>query len=141
MKLTTRGNYAISALIELTKDNLNSCRSLKSIADDLALSENYLRQLFMELRKAHIVKSIRGVGGGYQLAKNHSEITVLEIVEAVEGKVNIIHCLDTEDDDTCNRIGVCTTRKVWYSLNSSIVEGLKQLTLKQLIEEYQYEKE
>jgi len=139
MKLTTRGNYAISALIELAKDDGNKCRSLKSIADALMLSENYLRQLFMELRKAGIVKSSRGVGGGYQLAKNSSVITILDVVESVEGKLNIVHCLEDNKVENCQRIDICTTHKVWYSLNLSIADGLRQLTLKQLIEEYEKE--
>lgn len=141
MKLTTRGNYAISALIELARSGKPKHMSLSQIAGELALSENYLRQLFMELRKAGIVDSIRGVGGGYYIARDCSLITALDIVEAVEGKVNIVPCVATEDLEVCERIGICSVRDVWQLLNKNVEDGLIALTLKDLVSEYDQTKE
>lgn len=135
MKLTTRGNYAICSLLELVKDDTGKHKSLNSIALDLDLSENYLRQLFMELKHNGIVKSVRGVGGGYYLARDIDEISILEVIEAVEGKVNIVPCLGQESE-VCPKEKVCSTRTVWDTLNSNIVEDLGNMTLKSLITEF-----
>lgn len=141
MKLTTRGNYAISALIELAINSKDKHMSLSQISGSLDISENYLRQLFMELRKAGIVDSIRGVGGGYFIAKNFSEITVLSIVVAVEGEISIVPCLARDDIEVCSRLDECSARNVWQMLNTNIENNLTVLTLKDLVNEYDKTKE
>ncbi len=140
MKLTTRGNYAISALMELVATKEQHI-SLKQIAGDLDLSENYLRQLFMELRKAGIVTSVRGVGGGYFLAKDLESISVLDIITAVEGEINVVPCLDEESEDNCLRTDQCLARNVWKKLNDNVVNQLESLSLSDLVSEFDLEKE
>ncbi len=140
MKLTTKGNYAISALMELVPSEKQHI-SLKQIAGDLNLSENYLRQLFMELRKAEIVKSVRGVGGGYFLAKDLDSITVLDIIIAVEGEINVVPCLDDEKPDSCDRRDNCLARNVWKKLNDNVINQLESLSLSDLVSEFDIIKE
>jgi Rrf2 family protein len=141
MKLTTKGNYAISALMELVKVSNKQHMSLKVIADRLDLSENYLRQLFMQLRKAGIVESVRGVGGGYFLAKPLDEITVLDVIVAVEGDINVVPCLGEEKGMDCQRMDSCSARNVWMKLNNHVMSNLESLSLANLISEFDLESE
>lgn len=141
MKLTTKGNYAISALMELVKENNRQHMSLKVIADRLDLSENYLRQLFMQLRKAGIVQSVRGVGGGYFLAKSLDDVSVLDVIVAVEGEINVVPCLGEEKGADCERMDICSARNVWMKLNNHVMSNLESLSLANLISEFDLESE
>lgn len=136
MKLTTKGNYAISAILDLGINSQGGHISLREIASRLDLSENYLRQLFMDMRKAGLIDSVRGVGGGYFLSVHPEQISILAIIEAVEGNIVIVKCLDGECEDECDRISQCSTRTTWERLNESIRTKLKNLTLQELIDEY-----
>jgi len=136
MKLTTKGNYAISAILDLSINSNGGHISLKEIASRLDLSENYLRQLFMDMRKVGLIDSVRGVGGGYFLNIHPEQISVLQIIEAVEGDIIIVKCLEGECEDECDRIAQCSTRTIWGRLNESIRTKLKNLTLQELIDEY-----
>jgi len=140
MKLTTKGNYALSALLDLTVHTEDKHISLREISERLDLSENYLRQLFMEMKHSGLVDSIRGVGGGYFLAKRPEEIKILDIIEAVEGKICVVPCLDGECQAICPRYEYCSARNVWDSMNISIKEGLATITLRTLTDEYYREK-
>jgi Rrf2 family iron-sulfur cluster assembly transcriptional regulator len=136
MKLTTRGNYAIAAMLYLAVNEEKKHIALREIATQLDLSENYLRQLFMELRQQNLVCSLRGVGGGYYLSLDPLDISVLSIVEAVEGQVFVVPCLDDECSDECNRQQKCSARIIWDKLNVSIKDKLSKLSLQELINEY-----
>lgn len=135
MKLTTKGNYAIAAMLDLAIHSKGGHISLREIASRLDLSENYLRQLFMDMRKVGLIDSIRGVGGGYFLSVHPEQISILEIIEAVEGEIFIVKCLD-ESHEECDRLSQCSTRTIWDRLNESIRVKLKNLTLQKLIDEY-----
>lgn len=136
MKLTTKGNYAISAILDLAINSKGEHISLSQIAARLDLSENYLRQLFMDMRKAGLIDSVRGVAGGYFLSIHPEQISILNIIEAVEGDIYIVKCLDSECIDECDRIAQCSTRTIWERLNESIRSKLEVLTLQELIDEY-----
>jgi len=139
MKLTTKGNYAIASLLDLAVHSNGGHINLHEIAERLALSENYLRQLFMELRKKGIVDSVRGVGGGYYLAQEPSFIKILDVIEAVEGDIYVVPCLDDECDEGCYRETICGVKPLWAVLNESVREKLSSLTLQELIDEYYME--
>lgn len=136
MKLTTKGNYAIAAMLDLAINSKERHISLSAIAGRLDLSENYLRQLFMDMRKKGLIDSVRGVGGGYLLNVHPNQISILDIIEAVEGDIFIVKCLDSECVEECDRISQCSTRTIWGRLNESIRTKLKNLTLQELIDEY-----
>lgn len=141
MKLTTKGNYAIAAILDLAINSKKGHISLKEIANRLELSENYLRQLFMELRKKEIVDSVRGVGGGYFLSHHPSEISLLDIIEAVEGEVFIVPCLDEECNEDCVRSSECIAKDLWAKLNDSVKEKMSNYTLEELMNEYEEKEE
>lgn len=136
MKLTTRGNYAIASMLDLALNSGLSPIPLKAVASRLDLSENYLRQLFMELNHREFISSYRGVGGGYMLNVDPKDISLLDIIQAVEGTIFVVPCLDEECKNICNRKDSCSAKTIWELLNRSVKEGLKQLTLDVLVEEY-----
>lgn len=136
MKLTTRGNYAIGAVLDMAMNLERTHISLKEIATRLDISENYLRQLCMQLSRRGIIKSIRGVSGGYYIAKSLADINLLDIVEAVEGDIYVVHCLDMEDEKICDRAIDCKAKPIWELLNKSIRNCLVELTIEKLLNEF-----
>lgn len=136
MKLTTRGNYAISAILDIALHQKDAPISLKEISKRQDISENYLRQLFMQLSQREIVKSVRGVLGGYLIERRFDQISLLDIVQAVEGDISIVPCLEENCDVPCHRSVECRTKPIWSMLNSSIKHCLEVITLQELIEMY-----
>lgn len=108
MKISTKGIYALEAMIELATRE-EACVSIREIADARNCSVKYLEQIFKQLRKAELLQSIRGKDGGYQLSKKPAEITAKDIILAVEEKLDPVVCLS----HTCMRSGICKTQPVW----------------------------
>lgn len=104
---------------------------LKDIARSQEISEKYLSQLIIPLRSSGLVQGNRGAHGGYRLAKPPSEITVLEIVQILEGNLSIVEC--TRDPDVCPRAERCVTRALWADLRNSIDASLREVTLEDLL--------
>jgi len=100
--------------------------SLRFIAEREDISEQYLEQIFMDLKKAGLVTGIRGAGGGYILAKSPTEMTSGDIVRAVEGPIKIVDC---EHNGICERVHVCVTRELWSRVSASMSEVLDATTL------------
>ena len=130
MKLSTRGKYALYAMVYLAQKADEGPQPLRAIAQ-LDLPEQYLEQLLGSLRKAGLVTTVRGAQGGYQLAKAPDEITVGHIIDAMEGLLNLSECAT---DGVCPRGGDCPTRKVWEYLTNSINDLLYSITLKSMLE-------
>lgn len=107
--------------------------TLKDISEEEGISLSYLEQLFLKLRKGRIVKSVRGPGGGYVLAKSPSLISVGEVIAVVEEPLNPVACLD--DGADCDRAKRCTTQKVWKCLAEKIAEFLNSVTIEHLSHE------
>ena len=101
MKLSTKGRYGLRALIDLALYSENEAASIASISARQQISESYLEQLIAKLRKAGLVKSVRGAGGGYMLAKPASEISVGDILRALEGNLDAVNCPGLEEDGFC----------------------------------------
>lgn len=138
MKISTKGRYSVTALYELALRYGEGATSLKAISQKQGISESYLEQLMGSLRKAGLVKSIRGAQGGYMLAKPPCSITVGEIITALEGPIALVNCLlDDADKDNqyCDRAGSCVTRGVWAKVCDSITKVLESITLKDLCED------
>jgi len=104
---------------------------LRDIAKREEISEKYLGQLIIPLRSAGLISSKRGAEGGYQLARPPESITVLEIVEALEGKIIIVDCL--RDEALCQRASSCAAREVWKKLQEAIVRALGGITLAEVV--------
>ncbi len=133
MRLTTRGRYAVTALLDLAlqNDSNNTAVSLSDIAKRQDISISYLEQLFSKLRKNGLVISTRGASGGYHLAKPLDEISVMSIILAVDETVDAMAC---EGRGNCQGGAMCLTHELWENLSSYIENYLSNVTLAQLID-------
>ena len=134
MKISTKGIYALEAMIELASRN-TACVSIRDIADARNCSVKYLEQIFKQLKKAQLLISIRGKDGGYQIAKDPEEITAKDIILAVEEKLDPVVCLS----HTCTRSGICRTQPVRMGMQEQIYKVLESKTLKYLTDIYRNE--
>lgn len=133
MRLTTKGQYAVRAMVNLAAHGSESPVTLKDISADEDISLSYLEQLFVKLRKGNVVRSIRGPGGGYVLARSPREISVGEVITVVEEPLNPVSCLD--EGQGCERAARCSTQKVWKGLGEKIQEFLGSISLEDLSDE------
>ncbi len=135
MKISTKGRYGLRALIDLAKYSEIDPVSINSIATRQGISERYLEQLMTLLKKAGLIKSIRGAGGGYVLAKGMEDISVGDVLRALEGDLNPVECPAYSSEDSCEAAGGCVTKYVWQRINDSINQTVNEISLKQLVEE------
>ncbi len=135
MKISTKGRYGLRALIDLAQYSEIEPVSINSIATRQGISERYLEQLMTLMKKAGLIKSIRGAGGGYVLAREISEISVGDVLRALEGDLNPVECPAYNEDDSCEAAGGCVTKYVWQRINDSINQTVNEISLKQLVEE------
>lgn len=135
MKLSTKGRYGLRALIDLALYSENETVSIASISARQNISESYLEQLIAKLRKAGLVTSVRGAGGGYKLAKPASEISVGDILRALEGSLDAVKCPGLEEKNSCDGSEFCVTKYVWQKINDSINRTVDEIKLEQLVEE------
>ncbi len=130
MRLSTRGQYAVRAIVTLACHANDKPVSLRDISKEEGISLSYLEQLFVKLRKGRIVKSVRGPGGGYVLARPMAAISVGEVIAVVEEPLNPVACLDAEG--SCERAERCITQRVWKGLAEKIAEFLNSVTIERL---------
>jgi Rrf2 family iron-sulfur cluster assembly transcriptional regulator len=133
MKITTRGRYAVMALVSLSAASRGNPISLKDIARQEEIPEAYLQQLFSRLRRRNLVKSIRGPGGGFLLARHPSRITIGEIIRSAEGRDDTIGC--RRSGRKCGRIERCKTQGMWDALESRMEEFLDSISIEDLFQE------
>lgn len=135
MKISTKGRYGLRALIDLAVHSTENHVSLVSIAERQKISLNYLEQVFASLRKAGIVKSIKGSQGGYVLADSPDKITVAQILKILEGEFNIID-ETTYDDEAIDYIQKAVKSLLWDKINEQVSYYLYNTTLETLAGEY-----
>ena len=135
MKLSTKGRYGLRALIDLAVYSGQEAVSIQSIAKRQNISDRYLEQLMGKLRRAGLVVSIRGAGGGYRLARPAGEISVGEVLRALEGNLDAVTCPGTEEGPGCEDADLCVTRYVWKRINYSITQAVDTIMIEQLVEE------
>ncbi|GBE38168.1 HTH-type transcriptional regulator IscR [bacterium BMS3Bbin08] len=134
LRLSTKGEYGVRAMFELAKDYRKGPLSIKEIATRQGVSVAYLEQLLNKLRKASLIKSRRGPGGGYVLDKKPAEISLGKIMNALEGPVAITQCLDPSAKG-CSRVKGCVSRLLWKSLGEKIEHFLETISLNDLLKE------
>lgn len=129
MRLTTKGRYAVTAMLDLAMNAESGPISLADISKRQEISLSYLEQLFARLRRAGLVGSVRGPGGGYLLAMAPTEITVARVIQAVNESVDSTRCGGLSD---CQQGDTCLTHHLWCELSEHIHDFLEQVTLGQL---------
>lgn len=132
MQLSTKGRYAVMAIVEVAKQGDGAPLSLGEISQRLELSLAYLEQLFMKLRRHGLVRSVRGPGGGYVLARRASAINIGEIMDAVDELVAMTRC-GGEDSPGCVGEQRCTTHYLWVALGAHIEHFLTEVTLEEVL--------
>ncbi len=132
MRLTTKGRFAVTAMIDLALRQNNGPVTLAAISQRQQISLSYLEQLFGKLRRHELVESTRGPGGGYTLGRKAGEITVADIIVSVDEPIDATQCGGKEN---CNDGGRCMTHELWAALNQRMVEFLDSITLQKLVED------
>ena len=135
MKISTRGEYGLRAILDIALHYKQGPITLKSVAERQGISEPYLEQLISGLKKAGLVSSIRGSQGGYELAREPSQIKIGDIIRVLEGPIAPVDCLlEDLDEKGCCNIQKCATRLLWQKLRDSMIEVLDSTTLMDLVE-------
>lgn len=140
MKFSTRGHYGLRAMVALAQAQGQGPLALAEIARAEGLSLGYLEQLMATLRRAGLVEATRGTHGGYRLAAEPDEVTVGDVLRALEGPVAPVECAsEVLGPAVCEREGACPTRRLWERMRDSIVQVLDSTTLADLCREGQLE--
>lgn len=138
MKISTKGRYALEAVVDLALHSENQLESLKNVSQRLGKSKNYLEQLFVQLRKSGVVESVRGAQGGYRLAKKPEDILVGDVVRPVEGSLKPVRCLEeSEACNSCEIEPICPTLPVWKKMGDEISRVMDQTTIQDLLNCYE----
>jgi len=130
MKLSTKSRYATRLMVNLAWNFQQGPVQLNDISRKEEISEKYLSQIVITLRGAGLIRSLRGAHGGYLLAREPNKISLKEIVEVMEGGLDIVDCLD--DEKNCGRSGICITRNVWNKVSQAIKTTLDEISLEEL---------
>jgi Rrf2 family iron-sulfur cluster assembly transcriptional regulator len=133
VKITTRGRYAVMALVSLASASRGNPVPIQAIARQESIPEPYLQQLFLRLKRKNLVKSVRGPGGGFLLARHPSSITVGEVIRTAEGKAERVGC--RKSGRRCGMIDRCRTQGMWDALESRMEEFLDSMSLEDLYED------
>ena len=134
MKLSTRGRYGIHAMYDLALHANGGPQSIKSIAEREGIPEAYLEQLIAVLKREGLVASTRGAQGGYTLKRAPEEITVGDVLRALEGKLSLVECLDEEE--SCGKSCACPSRIVWMKVRDGLGAIVDGITLMDMVDDY-----
>jgi len=137
MRISTRGRYALRAMVDLAQHGHHSPVSRQDISERQELSADYVAQLFRHLQSAGLVEGVKGPGGGYRLVRGPSLIRAGDVVRAVEGPVAVVHCtLPCPDEGpACRRVDRCVTHLLWKRVSEAVTEVLDSVTLKDLADQ------
>jgi Rrf2 family protein len=131
MNLSTRGRYGTRLVLELSKQYGKGPLSVSQISKSQSIPEKYLEQLIIPLKRAQLIKSVRGPKGGHMLAEPPEKISVWDIVRLLEAKFSFVDCLN--DPDACKHAGDCPVRPVWGKAYQAMINVFKETTLEDLI--------
>jgi Rrf2 family protein len=134
IKVSTKGRYGTRLMLNLARhyNSGNKAVILRNIAEEEQISIRYLEQIIISLKIYRLVKSIRGAGGGYTLARKPSEITVCQILEALEGSCGLVDCV--EDSTFCDRLPLCAAYEVWKEASHILKDYFQRVTLQHVLE-------
>ncbi len=132
MRLSTRARYGLRAMLEIAMSNGESPVMMRSISENQGISRKYLHAILTTLKSAGLVRSVRGVRGGYTLSRSPSRIQVSEVIRVLEGSLSVVDCV--QENGLCARSETCVTRDVWLDVNRAIEGVLGNLTLEDLVQ-------
>ena len=132
MRLTTKGRYAVTAMLDLALHAKEKPITLADISQRQGISLSYLEQLFSRMRKQELVASARGPGGGYRLSRDAFDINIAQVISAVDEKVSVTRC---EGRGDCHNGGPCLTHELWCNLSDKIYDFLNGISLGDLVEQ------
>jgi len=134
IRLSTKGRYGARLMLNLAQHYNNGEESviLKNVSDEEEISIRYLEQIIIPLKISRLVKSIRGAGGGYTLARDPSEIKLSEVLHALEGSCCLVECV--EDSDFCQRMPTCPTYEVWKEASNLLKNYFDSITIQDLVD-------
>lgn len=130
MRLTTKGRFAVTAMLDLAIHSPHGAVKLNAISERQQISLSYLEQLFSKLRRANLVESIRGPGGGYILAGSADQINIAQIIAAAEDSLDATQCSSKAN---CHNGTPCLTHQLWEDLNHTINDYLSGITLQSVL--------
>lgn len=133
MRISTKARYSLRGLLDLALHFESDPIQIHEIARRQGISERYLENLFTKLRSNGILTSIKGKGGGFMLAKKPEDIDIYSVFNAVEEDMALVACVETTDN--CTKSTSCVTRNLWKKISDEMMTTLKNLSLKELIEE------
>jgi Rrf2 family transcriptional regulator, cysteine metabolism repressor len=131
MKISTKIRYGARAMLQLASHYGQGPMELKMIAKKEAISVKYLEQVIIPLRSAGVVKAVRGAKGGYSLARSPSEICLNDIIEILEGPINLVDCL--KDPKSCQMSPSCVTKDIWQEVSEALHGILHSITLEEMV--------
>ena len=134
MKISTKGRYGLTAMVDIAINAISENVTIKSISERQGISEGYLEQIFSSLRKAGLVKSIKGSQGGYILGNNPTNITVGDILRTLEGNLSVLG--DEIKDEEENMLQKCIKGKIWSEMDKNINSIVDSITLESLVTDY-----
>ena len=134
MKISTKGRYGLRILMDLALHQSEKPRLIRDIAKSQQISEKYISRLVISLRKAGMVRSVRGVNGGFHLAMKPEDITLLNVIEVMEGPLSIVDCVSTPK--SCIHSNDCAPREIWCKLNEDIRGLMSGITLADVLASY-----
>jgi Rrf2 family iron-sulfur cluster assembly transcriptional regulator len=132
MKLSTKGRYAVMAMVDIGQNGEGRTVSLAEISERQDISQEYLEQLFVKLRKAGLVQSARGPGGGYRLARDADDIVIYDVISAVDEPMKMTRC-EGDAVDGCVKGERCCTHDLWSSIGRQVNTFLANVTLDDVV--------
>lgn len=137
MRISTRGRYALRAMVDLAQHGASGPVSRQDIAERQEISADYLAQLFMHLQAAGLVEGVKGPGGGYRLLRDPSLIRAGDVVRTVEGPVAVVHCTlpCPNEGPACKRADRCVTHLLWKQVSEAVTNVLDSVTLRDLADQ------
>lgn len=137
MKLSTKSRYGLRAIIDIARAYGSGIPAKrKEISENQGISGSYLENILIVLKNSRIIETTRGMNGGYVLCKPPEEITVLEVLNALEGPLDLVDCVSSSDK--CSNTSHCVTRTVWMEMSQLWEKYLGSLTLKDLVDKGEY---
>ena len=134
MKISTKGRYGLRILMDLAIHQSEKPRLIRDIAKSQQISEKYISRLVIALRKAGMIRSVRGVNGGFHIAMKPEDITLLDVIEVMEGPLSIVDCVSAPKK--CAHNANCAPREVWCKLNDDIRNLMRGTTLADILAAY-----